>query len=213
MESTTWSQWRLVASLGARLVLAAVFALSAIAKLTAPGFFHDSVAAYHLLPTGLVGPFAQALPWVEALIALYLLIGLFLRPTAVATAVLLLVFIVALSISLARGNTAHGCGCLPSTGPLGSLPFVAWLAGGATITPFDVVRDLVFLGLAGIVFWWDRFTLSLDGLLFRPSGGYDGDPADDELEAKVAAAPSRWSLATYTSGEDAEQEMSKRRAQ
>jgi hypothetical protein len=94
---------------------------------------------------------------------------------------------------------------LPSSGPLGSLPLVAWLAGGATITPFDVVRDLVFLGLAGIVFWWDRFTLSLDGLLFRPSGGYDGDHADDELEGPAAPGPSRWSPATYATGEDAQQ--------
>lgn len=160
----------------ARLVLAMVFGVSALSKLTAPGLFQAEVGAYHLLPAAIVGPFALALPWIEALLAVYLLIGLFLRPVAAATAVLLAVFTFALAISLAQGNTAHGCGCLPTTGPIGRIPFVAWLSGGSDISIFDIVRDLIFIGLCGIVYWGDAAVLNLGQILF---GRAEARIADD----------------------------------
>lgn len=159
---------RKAAVLAARLVLGAVFALSAAAKISAPGLFRADVAAYHMLPPALVSPFATALPWIEALLALYIVIGLFPRPTALAAAALLLLFTGVLIVSLARGDTTHSCGCLPTSGLLGSLPLVTWLAGGATITPFDVARDVVFVGLAALIYWGDQQTLSVDRLLFGP---------------------------------------------
>jgi len=171
-----WARVRTPLTLVARLLLGLVFALSAITKITAPGAFHDSVAAYHLLPHSLITPFATALPWIEALVAIYLLIGLFLRPTAIVTAALLIMFTDAIAISLARGNTGHGCGCFGDSG-IGSLAPVQWLAGGATITPFDVVRDLIFIALAAVVYWGDRYTLSVEGLLFKPVL-----PLDDETD-------------------------------
>jgi uncharacterized membrane protein YphA (DoxX/SURF4 family) len=185
MANAIWDRVRLPLTLAARLVLGLVFALSAVSKITASGAFRDTVAAYHLLPPGLVTPFALALPWIEALIALYLLVGLFLRPTAVVTAALLVVFTGALGISLARGATAHGCGCFGGSGPIGSFPPVVWLAGGNTITPFDVVRDVIFLLLAAAIYWGDRAAFSLDGLLFRPAMA----AAEDEGDWDDAAEP------------------------
>jgi uncharacterized membrane protein YphA (DoxX/SURF4 family) len=207
MEQSAWPRVRTGATLVARLVLGAVFALAALAKITAPELFRQDVAAYHLLSAAVVGPFALALPWIEALLALYLLVGLFLRPTAAVTAALLLVFSGALAISLARGATAHGCGCLPSSGPLGSLPLVAWLAGGTTITPFDVVRDLVFVVLTAAVYWGDRHTLSLDGLLF----GVAPDPGPDDGEAVPARTPPTLATAPRP-GKDKDIEMPPRRS-
>src|SRR4051794_23650029 len=75
MEQTAWPRVRTGATLVARLVLGTVFGLAALAKITAPGLFRQDVAAYHLLPPAVVGPFALALPWIEALLALYLLVG------------------------------------------------------------------------------------------------------------------------------------------
>ena len=131
----------------------------------------------------------------------------FLRPTAAVTAALLVVFTGALAISLARGSTAHGCGCLPSSGPLGSLPLVAWLAGGATISPFDVVRDLVFVALTAAIYWGDRDTLSLDGLLF---GAVPDDRPDDE-DAEPAQTPATVATA-HRQGTDKDIEMPPRRS-
>ena len=186
-----WLRARTPLTLIARLLLGLVFALSAITKITAPGAFHDSVAAYHLLPHGVITPFATALPWIEALVAIYLLVGLFLRPTAIVTAALLIMFTGAIAISLARGNTGHGCGCFGDSG-IGSLAPVQWLAGGATITPFDVVRDLVFIALAAVVYWGDRYTLSVEGLLFKPVTPLDDDTNyadyDDDAIAPATVA-------------------------
>ncbi len=178
---------RSVLTVVARLVLALVFGLSALSKITAPGAFHDSVVGYHLLPAWLVGPFALAIPWLEVLVALYLLIGLFQRPTAIVTALMLVMFTGALSISLIQGGaaTARGCGCFSTTGPLANLPLVAFLAGGSTITAFDVVRDLAFIALAGVVYFGDRAALSLDGLLFKPAPAFDDGSEGDEVVENI----------------------------
>lgn len=170
-----WARARTPLTLVARLLLGLVFAFSAISKITAPGLFRQSVAEYGLLPPGLVIPFATALPWIEALVALYLFVGLFPRLTAVVTALLLVMFTGALVISILRGNTAFGCGCFSGSGPIGSLAPVQWLAGGATITWFDVVRDLIFILLAAVIYGGNRYALSVEGLLFRPA-----DPLADE---------------------------------
>lgn len=174
-----WQVARTPATLVSRFVLALVFGIGAITKITAPGLFISDVLAYHMVPTQFVTPFALALPWGEALLAVYLIVGLFLRLTAITTAGLLVMFIAVLSISLANGDTNHSCGCLPSSGPLGSLPLVAWLAGGSTITPFDVIRDGVFLVMSGMIVWGDRQTLALDALLFSRNANQDFDDTDD----------------------------------
>ncbi|GAC1437112.1 MAG: hypothetical protein NVSMB65_11320 [Chloroflexota bacterium] len=162
-----------------RFVLALVFAISAVGKISAPGLFRTMVEEYHVLPHVLVTPFAYGLPWIEALLALYLILGLFLRFAGTATALLLIMFIGALAIQIARGTVAHGCGCLPAGGPLASLPMVEWLAGGATIGAFDIIRDIVFLGFAVLVAVGDHTTLSLDG--WRTAGIHAQDD-DDDLE-------------------------------
>ena len=188
--SAGWSRARMPLTLVSRLLLGLVFALSALSKITTPVAFRDSVAAYQLLPRDLITPFATALPWLEALVALYLLAGLFLRPTAIVTAALLVMFTGAIGISLARGNTGHSCGCFGDSG-IGSLAPVQWLAGGATITPFDVVRDLAFILLAASIYWGDRYTLSVEGLLFRPAAPLDDESYDDDDETvmPVPVAP------------------------
>jgi hypothetical protein len=168
------------------LLLALVFGLSAAGKITAGlGTFNTVVYNYHLLPYALVKPFAYTLPWIEALVALYLLVGLFLPTTAVVTGALLVMFTGALGIEISRGNTSFNCGCLPTTGPLASLPGVAWLTGGNTIGTFDVVRDLIFIALAVVIFFGDHRALSLDGWRAR------GQSTDDALdEGRAPLTPS-----------------------
>lgn len=165
------------ATVGARVILGVIFALSGVTKLSAPGLFQADVAAYHLLPVSLVDPFALALPWIEVLLAVYLLVGLFLRPAAIAAAGLLLMFTVALAINVLSGNTAHGCGCLQGTGLVASLPIVTWLFGGLTISIFDVARDLVLCGLAAVIYWGDNSALSLDAVLFGDRATVDRAPS------------------------------------
>jgi uncharacterized membrane protein YphA (DoxX/SURF4 family) len=174
------------ATIVARVALALIFGLAAVGKITAPGLFRATVENYHMLPQVLVTPFAYALPWVEAIVALYLLVGLFLRWAAVAAAGMLLMFIVALTVQIARGNVAIGCGCLPTGGPLAQLPLVQWVAGGTTIGWFDVGRDIVLLGLALLIVVGGERAWSVDAWLRGDLGDDEGEAAEQGAKLTVA---------------------------
>src|SRR5579864_6890432 len=110
MLTTTTPPWR-YATLAFRIFLAIVFLVAGLSKVFQPWTFVNTVEGYDMLPTSLARLFGLALPWIEVLLGLYLLIGLFTRITAVATAALLGVFLVALGVQLARGHTGN-CGCV-----------------------------------------------------------------------------------------------------
>ena len=77
-----------LASLGGRLLLAAVLILAAVAKVLDPPASVRAVRAYDLLPESVVVPFAHALPFVELELAAVLLLGVAVRAAGVATAAL-----------------------------------------------------------------------------------------------------------------------------
>lgn len=93
-----------------RIVLAAVTLFAAVPKLVDPPGFAQTVFAYGLLPMALVAPLALTLPWLEALTALGLVLGVARRSAAAWILVLMLVFIGALGLNLAKGNPVD-CGC------------------------------------------------------------------------------------------------------
>jgi uncharacterized membrane protein YphA (DoxX/SURF4 family) len=98
-------------ALTASLLLAAVFAAAAAAKLRAPDQFEGVVQNYRLLPDPLVRPMVRGLPLVELAAASGLLAPA-TRPFAAALAALLLiVFAVAMAINLRRGRADIDCGC------------------------------------------------------------------------------------------------------
>lgn len=65
---------------------------------------------YRLLPGGLVNAMALVMPWVELFVGLLLILGVWKREAAILAGILLLVFIVAIGVNLARGH-AVDCGC------------------------------------------------------------------------------------------------------
>jgi hypothetical protein len=69
-------EWRLWAATGARLLLAAVWAWAALAKISDPDAAVRAVRAYQLLPEALVRPVAWGLPFAELALALLLAVGL-----------------------------------------------------------------------------------------------------------------------------------------
>jgi uncharacterized membrane protein YphA (DoxX/SURF4 family) len=126
--------------------------------------FADAVRAFHLLPPSLVLPFAFLLPWLELLVAVYLILGFMSRLGALGAIVLLGMFLVGLLDSLLTGNTAHACGCFGSGHENAVLSF---LAGGNTVTLWDVIRDVILALLAAAVLWWGPGRFSLEGLVAR----------------------------------------------
>ncbi len=139
---------RLCAALGsewlavrAQLALGLLFVVAALPKLADPPGFAHMIYNYRILPGSLVNLFALVLPWVELLAGVALLLGLWTRASASLIAALLVVFLVALSVNLLRGN-AIDCGCFDVTAAGKSVP--ERLADMRR----DVVRDLGMLLLA-----------------------------------------------------------------
>ena len=153
-----------------RLGLAAVFLVSGALKAVDPAQTRIAVRAYELLPSGLVGPVATALPLVELALGTLLLVGAFIRWVALASAVLLLVLMSAVAQAWARGLSID-CGCFGGGGQV---------AKGSTHYPQELARDVgtLLLALWLLVLPWTA--LSVDGWLRADPGaerGLAGNPA------------------------------------
>lgn len=96
--------------IGFSLLLGGIFLFSAVPKLRRPRGFVLTVLEYRVLPSRLSYFYGWLLPSVELFIALLLLSGVAIRLAGALTALLLLSFIIAVSINLARGRSLD-CGC------------------------------------------------------------------------------------------------------
>jgi hypothetical protein len=65
---------------------------------------------YRLLPGGAINALALVMPWVELLAGIGLILGVWKREAAIVAGLLILVFIAAIGVNLARGH-AVDCGC------------------------------------------------------------------------------------------------------
>ena len=124
--------------LSARLILGAIFLSASIDKIAHPAEFAIIVSNYQILPGCLVNIVAIVLPWLEAILGLFIVCGWWL-PSAAALADLLLVcFLGALVQAVARGIDLQ-CGCFSVK------------AAGATHTVWYLARDSFFLLLGATV--------------------------------------------------------------
>jgi hypothetical protein len=98
----------------ARLLLAAVFAGAAVAKLRAREEFAGVVANYRLLPDALARGVAFVLPPLELVLAAGLLMPVASAWAAGAGALLLAAFGLAMAVNLVRGRRDIDCGCFAS---------------------------------------------------------------------------------------------------
>jgi protein-disulfide isomerase/uncharacterized membrane protein YphA (DoxX/SURF4 family) len=134
-----------------RLVLAAVWAWASLAKIGDPRTFLRAVRAYDATPEWLSKVIAFGLPMLELTLAVLLLIGLIVRYAAAVSAVLFLIFIIAVAQAGARGIKIQ-CGCFGGGGATNS----------STSYTLDVLRDLGLLALAVFLILWPLTKLSAD---------------------------------------------------
>ena len=66
-----------------RLVLGIVFIYASIYKILEPGMFAKSIWYYHMVPGVLINLMALILPWLEILVGLGLILGIFYRGSPV----------------------------------------------------------------------------------------------------------------------------------
>ena len=93
-----------------QIALGAIFLVAALPKIADPPSFAHMIYNYRLVPGSLVNAMALVMPWVEILAGLALILGLWRREAAIVVGLLILVFLVAIGINLARGH-AVDCGC------------------------------------------------------------------------------------------------------
>ena len=136
----------------ARLELAAVFLVAGALKVIDPQSSVAAVRAYRLLPSPLATIVGWGLPFAEIALGVLLLVGIATRLVALASAVLLLVFVAAVISAAARGLSID-CGCFGGGGDV---------APGQTAYGIEIVRDVGLLLLAVWLVWQPRSRLTLD---------------------------------------------------
>ena len=138
-----------------RLGLGAVALAAAVPKLTDLRGSVWAVRAYDLMPVALAEVVGTALPFVELLLGVLLVTGLWTRWAAAGFGLLMLAFAAGIASAWARG-LAIDCGCFGGGGEVDP---------EATTYLVDLLRDGAFLLLAALVVWRPRSRLSLDGAL------------------------------------------------
>ena len=93
-----------------QIALGAIFIIAALPKIADPPSFAHMIYNYRLVPSPLINISALVMPWVELLAGLALILGAWKAAARTVVAIMLAVFIVAISINLFRDN-AIDCGC------------------------------------------------------------------------------------------------------
>lgn len=94
----------------ARLLIAFIFIYAGAEKISNPDAFAISISNYRLLPIWTLNIFAITLPWIEVICGVLLLFGISVKENSSIIFTMLLVFTIAIIISLFRGLSID-CGC------------------------------------------------------------------------------------------------------
>ena len=146
-----------VVTLLARLILGGVLLVAGGLKVFKPAESANAVAAYKLMPTELAHLIGYALPWLEVAIGLLLIIGLLVRPAAVLSGLIMIVFIGAIASVWARGMLID-CGCFGGGGEIDPS-----LASEVRLNYFiEIMRDLGLALAALYLYFFPYGKLSIE---------------------------------------------------
>ncbi len=149
----------------ARLVTGGVWIVAGALKVTDPSASIAAVRAYELLPGSLVEPIGLALPAVELVVGLALVVGVFTRGAALVSGVLFAAFIIGIASVWARGIEID-CGCFGGGGPK---------ADAASSYPWEIARDVALLAASGYLMAVRRTRLAVDNVLFPSPSTKEAD--------------------------------------
>jgi uncharacterized membrane protein YphA (DoxX/SURF4 family) len=144
--------------LACRLFLGTLFLYAGISKAGDPEEFIRSVRVYNILPDFITPAFAVGILWIEIYCGALLIAGLFTESAALVIDGMLVVFIIAISINIARGNVME-CGCFDFFGLK------------ETIGPGILVRDIVFLAQGALLLYFGPGKYSVGELRGRGGAG------------------------------------------
>ena len=154
---TSRKRWADLVGLLARLALGGVLLAAGALKIGDPTGSIQSVVAYRLFAYQIAEMIALMLPVVEIALGVLLILGLLTRWSALAGAVLMLVFIAGIASAWARGLSID-CGCFGTGGPVDPSD-TAYLS--------EILRDAALFAAGTWLVIRPRSVLALDSLLFR----------------------------------------------
>lgn len=126
--------------LAARWILGLTFIYASFHKIVFPADFAKIVYGYDLFPEISINLIAIVIPFLELVIGLALIIGIYPRSAAIIISGLLLAFIAASAINLIRGHEFN-CGC-----------FSAGQSGYASSPSLTIARNIFYLALGVQIF-------------------------------------------------------------
>ena len=135
-----------------RLVLGIIFIYASYEKILDPASFSKNIHNFHITPTAVENLAALIIPWLELIIGVFLIFGLFLEGSTSITIGLYIFFILILSQAVFRGIDVH-CGC-----------FKTEADAGVTDLRMELIKHIgenfVLLSMAFIIKYKNKFLLS-----------------------------------------------------
>jgi uncharacterized membrane protein YphA (DoxX/SURF4 family) len=136
-----------VLNLALRLFVGGMFVYAAWAKVLQPAGFAMAVRGYKIIPFSLTNLFALGVSWTELIAGSMLILGVMTRKAAGAVAILLVLFIVAITTVLVRGMVVD-CGCFGNE-------------DGSSTSWLLIARNLGLLAACYLIMRYDDGFLSL----------------------------------------------------
>ena len=134
-----------------RIILGVVFIYASYSKILDPEAFSDNIHNFHITPIAVENLSALIIPWLELIVGVFLIMGVFLEGAMSITIGMLIFFIIILSQAVFRGIDVH-CGCFKTEADAGVTDLRMELIK-------RIVEDFVYLGMAIVVQMRNKFTV------------------------------------------------------
>jgi putative oxidoreductase len=155
INSTRYGNWL---TTSVRIFLGAMLVFSGAVKIVEPDAFSRVIALYDIIPVSLVPYAALGVPALELLLGLMLCAGSKVRAASCLSALLMAAFVVFIAVNVVRGKQFN-CGCFDAN--------LFGLDLAERVSPWLVLRDLVFMAGFMLVFGAERHLGSLEHLMER----------------------------------------------
>ena len=132
-----------------RIILGIIFIYASYEKILDPVGFSKNIHNYHVTPIAIENLAALIIPWLELIIGVFLIFGLFLEGTSSITIALLIFFIFILSQAVFRGIDVH-CGCFKTDVESVNINFQIELVK-------RILQDIIYLGMAFLIKYKNKF--------------------------------------------------------
>ena len=135
-----------------RIILGVVFIIASYHKILDPASFSNNIHNFHITPSAVENLAALFIPWLELILGIFLIFGVFLEGSISLTIGLYIFFIFILSQAVFRGIDVH-CGCFKTEADAGVADLKMSLIK-------RIGEDFLLLGMAFIYKMKNKITLS-----------------------------------------------------